>query len=139
MPEARPAAAHVASSKLPRVGPKVWWLGLVTMLLVSGLLSLSAYREGLPAVFERVVHLDKALHFTLAGGLAFFLDGVLRRRVARVGGLAVPLSALALLGPLAVEELLQRFSVNRSSSLGDYLADVAGVSTMIWLSRRVDR
>lgn len=123
----------------PRVAPRVWWLGLGATFFVACVLSLDAYLEGLPAIFERVRFLDKALHFSLAGALAFFLDGSLKRRMLRIGIVAVPVAAVLLLAPLAVEEFLQRFSTNRSSSFTDYAADVAGVATLIWLSRRVDR
>ena len=121
----------------PRIGPAVWWFGLLGSGLVAAVLSLVSYSEGLP--FDQVPHLDKAVHFGLGGALAFFLDGVLRRRMVRVGPLAAPLAALMVLVPAGIEEFLQRYAINRTSSLGDFSADVAGVTVFVWLSRRVSR
>ncbi|HVH44061.1 MAG TPA: VanZ family protein [Labilithrix sp.] len=130
--------AETAPGK-PRIGPTIWWLGLAASGLVAATLSLDAYVEGLPPVFEEIPHLDKTLHFALAGVLTFFLDGVLRRRMIRLGPVSVPLAAVLFLVPAAIEEFLQRFSVNRSSSVGDFAADAAGVAFFVWLSRRVGR
>ena len=71
--------------------------------------------------------------------VSFFLDGALRRRMIRIAGLAVPLAAVLFLVPAGIEEFLQRYSIHRSSSLGDFAADVAGVAVFVWLSRRVGR
>ena len=121
----------------PRIGPAVWWCGLLGSGLIAAILSLVSYSEGLP--FDQVPHLDKAVHFGLGGALAFFLDGVLRRRMLRVGPVSAPLAAVMLLVPAGVEEFLQRYSIYRTSSLGDFAADVAGVTFFVWLSRRVSR
>jgi VanZ family protein len=115
----------------------VWWLGLGASALVAGVLSLVAYDEGLP--FDQLPQLDKAVHFGIGGALAFFLDGVLRRRQVRVGLVGIPLAALLVLIPAGIEEFLQRFSTYRMSSLGDFTADVAGVAFFVWLSRRISR
>ncbi|MBX3197178.1 MAG: VanZ family protein [Labilithrix sp.] len=121
----------------PRIGLAVWWFGLGATALVAASLTLIVYREGLPERFVAIPQLDKALHFGMAGSLAFFLDGVLRRRALRIGRRSVPLAAVLLLVPAAIEEFLQRYSVHRSSSLADFAADVAGVALFIWLSRRI--
>lgn len=116
-----------------------WWLGLGATSLFAAVLTLIVYEEGLPAPFTAVPQADKALHFGLSGMLTFFLDGVLRRRMVRVAGIAVPLAAVLFLVPAGLEEFLQRYSVHRSSSFGDFAADVAGVTIFLWLSRRVGR
>lgn len=122
----------------PRVGGAIYRLGLVATVFVTGVLSLIAYKEGLP--FDEILpNLDKAVHFSVGGALAFFLDGVLRRRAVRLGPLAVPLAALLVLVPAGIEEFLQRYSPNRTSSFADFAADVAGVAFGVWLSRRLGR
>ena len=123
----------------PRIGAALWWLGLGATTLFAAALTLIVDDEGLPAAFATVPQLDKALHFGIAGMLTFFLDGVLRRRMIRVAGIAVPLAAVLFLVPAGIEEFLQRYSIHRSSSLGDFAADVAGVAFFVWLSRRVGR
>ena len=127
--------AHKARAPRPRIGPVVWWLGLAATALVALALSLVAYSKGL--TFFGIPQGDKAVHIGIGGALAFFLDGVLRRRTIALGALRVPVAALLILVPAAIEEFLQRYSPNRSSSIADYLADVAGVAFGVWLSRRV--
>lgn len=131
----------VGDAPRKRVRAAVWWLGLGASGLLAAALTLLVYLEGLPAVFARVPQLDKALHFAMAGVLTFFLDGALRRRMFRIAGVgvAVPLAAVLFLVPAGMEEFLQRYSVNRSSSFGDFGADLAGVAFFIWLSRRIER
>lgn len=97
-----------------------------------------AYTNGFPYWFDYIPHLDKMLHFTGYGAVAFFLDSVLRRRTLRLGSVHVPLSAVLLLVPAAIEEYVQRYFEHRSSSIFDFGADVAGVVVFIWLSRRFD-
>jgi VanZ family protein len=97
-----------------------------------------AYNEGLPQ-FLQADHVDKLVHFAFAGALAFFLDGALRRREVRLGRWCVPLAALVVLVPTAIEEFLQRYSIHRTSSIWDFAADVAGVVALIPVSRRIAR
>ena len=121
----------------PRV-TSLWWAGLV---IVSGgalYLTVVAYSEGLPSIFQTVDNFDKLAHFGFAGMLATCLDGVLRRRAAFVlGGQAIPLSAVLVLVPAGLEEYLQRYSVHRTSSIWDFAADLAGVIVFVSLSRRL--
>lgn len=136
------AGTHEARGKLapdapPRIGLAVWWFGLAGSVIIAAVLSLVSYREGLP--FDQMPHLDKMVHFGLGGALAFFLDGVLRRRMLRIGPIAAPLAAILVLVPAGIEEFLQRYSINRTSSFGDFAADVLGVSFFVWLSRRLGR
>jgi VanZ family protein len=119
------------------VPPWRWWAGLFLVLAVAGYLSGVAYREGLPVAFQLFPEFDKMVHFLAAGLLTFFLDGALKRRAAfTVAGVAVPLAAALVLVPAAAEEFMQRYSVYRTSSIWDFVADLAGVALMIPLSRR---
>lgn len=132
------ATGELASGTAPsRIGPAVWWFGLAGSAVIAACLSLVSYAEGLP--FDQLPHLDKAVHFGLGGALAFFLDGVLRRRMLRIGPIALPLAAVLILVPAGIEEFLQRYSLYRTSSFGDFAADIAGVAFFVWLSRRVGR
>jgi hypothetical protein len=82
-------------------------------------------------------NIDKILHFTMGGVLAFFLDRTLRQRRAWGGRWAPPLSSVLVLVPVGIDEYLQRFSSARSSSWGDFAADVAGIVVCTVLSRRL--
>ncbi len=114
-----------------------WWTGLILVAAGAAYLSSLAYAEGLPEFFRVVPQFDKVVHFTIAGLLAFFLDGALGRRMLFAGSrVAVPLAAVAVLAPAAVEEYLQRYSTHRTSSIWDFAADLVGVVVLVTLSRR---
>lgn len=95
-----------------------------------------AYLVGLPPIFA--TNFDKVAHFGMAGLLAFFLDGALRRRrLFAIGPIVIPLSAVLVLLPSGIDEFLQRFAELRRSSIWDFAADVLGVVVLIPLSRRL--
>jgi 4-amino-4-deoxy-L-arabinose transferase-like glycosyltransferase len=125
------------AARPPRIATPVWWLGLGATALVTLAISFVAYSEGI--AYFGIPQGDKAVHLSVGAALAFFLDGVLRRRMVGAGRVRVPLAALLVLVPAGVEELLQRYSPNRQSSFADYAADVAGVALGVWLSRRIAR
>jgi VanZ family protein len=129
------AIAVIAKPK-PRLSPRTWWLAFALTVTLALLLSALAYDGRMPGELSRH-ELDKVVHFLLAGALVFWLDGALGRRALAIASSHVPLSAIAVLVPTGIDEYLQRYSSARHSSLGDYLADCAGVVTFIWLSRRV--
>jgi hypothetical protein len=113
---------------------RVWWLGFAAAVATAMLASVFAYDGMIPSwLGENPV--DKVLHCTGAATLAFFLDGGLARR--RFFRTRVPLASVLLLVPIGIEEYCQRFSEHRSSSLGDFAADVVGVALGILVSRRV--
>jgi VanZ family protein len=117
-----------------------WWTGLLVVVAGAVYLSSLAYAEGLPAIFRVVPQFDKVVHFTIAGLLAVFLDGALGRRALFAGSqVAVPLAAVVILVPAAVEEYMQRYSTHRTSSIWDFAADLAGVVVLVTLSRRAAR
>jgi VanZ family protein len=115
-----------------------WWCGFAAIVVGAGYLSLLAYREGLPSIFQVVPQFDKVVHFMTAGLLAFFLDGALRRRTAFIiDGRAISAAALLILVPVGIEEYLQRYAALRTSSIWDFVADLFGVLLFVPLSRRV--
>jgi VanZ family protein len=117
-----------------------WWAGVLLIATVAGYTTVLAYQQGLPEIFAVVWQFDKAVHFSAAGLLAFFLDGALKRRMLmlpRLGGLSIPLAAAMVLVPAGIEEFLQRYSIARTSSIWDFAADVAGVAILVRISRRV--
>ena len=113
-----------------------WWVGFGVVSGAALWLTQRAYREGLPVFLNTIWQADKILHVLIAGLAAFFLDGALARRTAfTVARFAVPLAAVLLLVPAAIEECLQSLSPLRNASIGDFAADVVGVALFIRLSR----
>ena len=120
------------------VTPWRWWAGFVLTIAIALYLTGLAYAGDLPSAFARIPQFDKAVHFTIAGLLAFFLDGALRRRtVFTVSAFPVPLGAVVILVPAGIEEFLQRYATLRTSSFWDFAADLVGVVALVSVSRRV--
>lgn len=119
-------------SRKPHVSRWLWWAGLSTFGAVALVLASLAYRDMLPGVLREY---DKATHFVMAGALVFFLDGALQRRAVVVAKVPISAAWLFVLVPAAAEEYLQRFATFRTSELWDFLADVAGATVCLWLSR----
>lgn len=109
------------------------------MISFAGILNLAAYQGALQPSLAFIPHWDKCLHFGLAGTITFFLDGALRRRSVGRRPIQIPVAALMLLVPRAIEEYLQRYTSTRESSIYDCVADALGVTVFIWLSRRAAR
>jgi hypothetical protein len=117
---------------------RLWQAGFAIQGFLVVLISAGAYLGVLPTSLPAIPRVDLAGHALLFGLLAFFLDGALGYRPLWRGA-AFPRLAPALVLTLAgVEEIAQRFSARRSSSLWDFAADVAGVCALSWLSRRLD-
>ena len=95
-----------------------------------------AYAGVMRLAVPGVPHVDFAGHLVFMALLSFFADGLLGRRVlvgpVRWGPLLVLLAA-------GTDELLQRYSSNRSSTWSDFLADVIGVTLTTLLAARVTR
>lgn len=109
-------------------------LGLVLVIAVS------AYQGALWAYLPAIPHFDLAGHFVLIGGLAFFLDGVLDYRpLTKKCPSWLRLAPVAVLSLAAIEELAQALTPRRTSSVSDFLADVAGVAFFSLLSHRLGR
>jgi len=125
----------MAARPLAVVPPWRWWAGFAVIVVIAAGMSTVSYVQGLPDAFGEGQN-DKILHFVLAGLLSFFLDGALARRSAFRLGFAIPLAAVIVLVPVGLEEYLQRYAILRTSSIWDFVADVAGVASFIPLSRR---
>lgn len=110
---------------------RTWWLAFALVCCVTALLSAISYAGQMPGIVPET-NLDKVVHFVVGGALATTLDGALKRRSIGFLPIAVP----AVLVPAGIEEWLQRYSDTRTSSLGDFAADVAGVVVCTWLARR---
>ena len=105
-----------------------WGLAFcLTLLIVFGI-SVLAYLGVVKAFWNTESHLDLWMHGILTGLLALFLNGVLDGKALRVlRGVSVNLAAAIVLAGAGLDELAQTFSVHRTVSVADYLADIAGV------------
>ena len=115
---------------------RFWITGFAAILSVCVLASCLAYSGALRLSALGIPHLDFFAHLVFMGLLAFFADGLFAHRaMAR----ALPLGPVLVLAAAATDEVLQRFSANRSSSWSDFVADVVGVTVAAVLASRVAR
>ena len=122
-----------------REGAHRWrWL-LWPQAAMVVVVSVAAYVDALPLWLLRVPGLDKVLHFTMFGLVAFLLHGWLRRmpglseRRAALGAVGVPFALAAL------EEAAQGLSRVRTVDGGDLAADLAGMVLFCLLSVMLTR
>jgi hypothetical protein len=101
-----------------------WWIGFGVVSATALWFTWRAYHDDVPQLFRAY---DKAVHFSFAGGLAFFLHRATARRS--------PWPVIGLLVIIGIEEIAQRASIHRTSSIYDYAADVAGVIVFTLLAR----
>ena len=109
-----------------------FWAAVGLVVVVS----IAAYKSMLPT-WIAPGNADKFFHFAMAGVLAYFLDRALKGRASWRGRLAPPLASVLVVVPLGIDEYCQRFSDVRSSSFGDFAADVAGVAVFLLVARRI--
>ncbi len=116
----------------------LWRLGFSAHFSAIILVSIVAYAGALPRWLGLVPHADKVLHFLGAGVLALLLDGALGFRGLVSGDARFPpLGSTLVLTLLGVEEILQGFSVHRTSSVLDFAADALGVTVAYLVSSRL--
>jgi len=117
-----------------------WKIGFVLHACCVVLIAVLAYLGILPTTYKVIPHADVIGHAVLIGLLAFFLDGMLRFRPLFLNTLRIlrvaPLVILLIAG---LEEIAQRFSPRRTSSLIDFSADVVGVLLASWLAYQLEQ
>lgn len=106
---------------------RAYKIGLVLYLGLIALIGVGAYTGHLPTELRHVKHADKLVHAVGIGAIAFFLEGVLDLRPLFKGISQPRLAPVIVIAAAGAEEYLQRFSARRSSSWGDFIADVIGV------------
>lgn len=113
-----------------------WRWAAVGWLVFVGVVVFCADRRLLRPFFALITShpgLDKAGHFLLIGGFAFFVNLALGLRQWRgflLGSLLVAVACLA-------EEISQLWFPARTFDLLDLVADLAGILFFGWLARRV--
>lgn len=95
-----------------------------------------AYIGRLPGILVIVPHHDTLGHVVLIGTFSLLLDGSLSFRPLPVlNWWPVGLGPVLVLVAAGAEELLQALSANRSSTLSDFAADLAGIFFFALLAR----
>jgi len=113
-----------------------WRTGFVVSALICVVSSCLAYGGWMRVAVLGVPHLDFVGHLVMMGVLACFADGLLRHRTfAR----ALPLGPALVLAAATIDEVLQRFSANRTSSWSDFVADAIGVTLGALAAARLAR
>jgi VanZ family protein len=70
---------------------------------------------------------DKIGHFLLMGTLSFLVNLCLKARTFSIANLRLLVGSVVVAAIVSAEELSQAFNPNRTLSLGDWLADIAGI------------
>jgi VanZ family protein len=117
---------------------RFWRVGFAVHLAVVIAIVIGAYLGRLPTFYQGIPHFDLVAHAVLFGLLAGLLDGALGHRPLLRGRAPwLRLAPVLVLAVAAVEEIAQRLSPRRTSSLADYTADVVGVILFVWLAGKV--
>jgi hypothetical protein len=101
-------------------------------------LCVGAYLGLVPTSLRSLPHADLAVHALLFGLLGAFLDGALSHRPLHPRVPLLRLGPVLVLAGAGVEELAQRLSPRRCSSIADFAADAAGVCLLSWVVGRTD-
>jgi VanZ family protein len=110
--------------------PKSWkWWYRRALPVYWILLFCATHYPKLPSVVS-VPQSDKVAHFVAFGLLAFLLWKYVESRGRRTTGFFVWMAFVVLTAYAALDEYLQRF-VNRSVSLADWIANVAGIVAVL--------
>ena len=121
--------------------PQVFWkIGFTLHACCVVLIAVSAYLGILPTTYKVIPYADAIGHAVLIGLLAFFLDGMLKFRPLFPDMLtALRVAPLVILLISGLEEIAQRFSPRRTSSLIDFAADAAGILAASWLAYQLEQ
>jgi len=112
---------------------------MVAHVAVAALVVVLAYIGRLPLPMPTWMMADKVMHFTLVGGIAFWIVGGWDDPRLKLGSLCLPLAILLPLAIAAAEEALQLLSPRRSADLADFAADALGLVAFWWLGLRILR
>ena len=113
--------------------PAALWLGFVTLIIV---LADTHHARWLFTWIESHGGSDKAGHFVLIGGMAFFANLALRGRTFPLLGRRWLVGSTAVALVFTAEEISQKFNPYRHFDYGDLAADFAGILFFSWLSIR---
>ena len=117
-----------------------WKIGFTLHACCVVLIAALAYLGILPTTYKVIPHADVIGHAVLIGLLAFFLDGMLRFRPVFPDKLrTLRIAPVAVLLVAGLEEIAQRFSPRRTSSIIDFAADVVGVLFASWLAYHLEQ
>jgi polysaccharide biosynthesis protein VpsQ len=111
----------------------LWIIATIGFMGVLATILWFAYHGNLPRILTRN---DKLAHFVLYGIATFLGHQAFNRRHIRQLGCSVPLFP-TLFGLFTLgEELMQKFSPNRTLDLMDLIASFAGIVCAYWLAER---
>ncbi len=96
-----------------------------------------AYLDILPKSLLAWPNSDKVIHGLFFGAVVFWLTMWWPERWIQVGRWRVPLAIVVPISLAMVEEIVQAYSPLRTGDLLDLSADLVGMVTFWWLSRRV--
>jgi VanZ family protein len=120
--------------------PRTRWAITIAWLLFIAVIIYCADQGKLRAVFVFInAHTgsDKAGHFVLIGGMAFFLNLSLGLRELRVWKRGLLLGSVVVAVVFTLEEISQIWIPSRTFDLLDLAGDYSGIIFFGWLARRL--
>lgn len=116
--------------------PAALWLAFIALIIA---LADTHHARWLFTWIEHHTGSDKAGHFVLIGGMAFFANLALRGRTFPLFGWRWLVGSAAVALIFTAEEISQKFNRYRHFDYGDLAADFAGILVFGWLARRALR
>jgi fucose 4-O-acetylase-like acetyltransferase len=116
---------------------KIWIFACSLYLGFLIFISTSAYLKSLPPLLLKIPFADTFMHFLLLGLAAFFSHLALNKKYVMVFGIFLPQAPLIILLCCIADEMLQALSPNRTSSIIDLVANLAGIVLFYFLAEKV--
>ncbi|NJL09287.1 MAG: VanZ family protein [Calothrix sp. SM1_7_51] len=110
-----------------------FWFYLGILLVIST----SAYMKLIPNELSQFPHYDTILHFFLIGTAAFIGHLALKKRKISILFLDIPIVPILVFSCRFIDEIIQKFSPNRSFDPLDLAADLCGIIILTYLAEKV--
>lgn len=120
-----------------RSSNKIWVFACCLYLGFLIAISTSAYFKDLPLLLKGIPFSDTFMHFLLLGLASFFGHLALNKRYVMVFGMLFPKAPLIITLCCIVDEIVQALSANRTSSILDLIANLAGIILFYILAEKL--
>lgn len=109
-----------------------FWFYLGILLVIS----LSAYMRVIPTEIAQFPHYDTVLHFLLIGIAAYLSHLAFNKRLIQILNISLPLNPIIVFGVRVLDEIVQKFTPQRSADWVDLVADLCGIIVFTFLAHK---